>query len=110
MGDRERFLRAIEANPKDNTTLADYAEWLELSARRPRGGIRDFRKAKSIRGFLVFSRQLAAVLRGRQNPAQDPSVAKFITTEEWLRRKLLTELLSRPGEPPADGNETGPDR
>jgi uncharacterized protein (TIGR02996 family) len=106
--ERERFLRAIEANPGDNTALVAYAECLEQSARRPRGGIRDARKARSIRGFLGFSGQLAALLRGKQNPAEDPSVTKLIATEQWLRRKLLTELLSKPGEPPADGNENGP--
>jgi uncharacterized protein (TIGR02996 family) len=99
VGERERFLWAIEANPGDNATLLAYAEWLKGFAHR-HGRIKDARRAASIRGFIAFSDQVAVAILIKPNPAQDPGVAKLVATEQRLFRNLLRQLLPKPGLPP----------
>jgi uncharacterized protein (TIGR02996 family) len=70
MTERERLLRAVEANPGDNATLLAYAEWLDTFA-RSKGRIKAARTVTSIRGFLDLSNQVA--LRARAAMCVPPS-------------------------------------
>jgi uncharacterized protein (TIGR02996 family) len=91
--ERERLLRAVEANPGDNAPLLAYAEWLDTFA-RAKGRINPARTVASIRGFLDFSDQLAGVRLLTQNHARNPRAARLVAREKWLRQKLLSKILS----------------
>jgi uncharacterized protein (TIGR02996 family) len=93
MGQRERLLRAVEANPGENAPLLAYAEWLDRFA-RVKGRFRTARAVASIRGFLDFSDQVAGLVSATQILARDPRAARLVTREQTLRRQLLKKLLS----------------